>query len=68
MKKICDWSTQTVLDYLPTNTLGTVRCPVSLSSTFCSCGPCGPENDPEIQTKDKESKSPNIYIYIYIYI
>lgn len=27
---------------LPMNTFGTVCCPVSLSSTFCICGPWGP--------------------------
>jgi len=26
-------------------TLGTVDCPVSLSNTFCSCGPWAPERD-----------------------
>lgn len=33
----------TIPHFLPMNTLGTVCCPVSLSNTFCNCGPWGPE-------------------------
>ena len=31
--------------YLPMKTFGTVCCPVSLSSNFCTCGPWAPEGN-----------------------